>query len=65
MMLLVSLAVLSLVFRVRAEVPAMFTGTWRMTGMPRGNLLHDEFTQNANGDYNGRGGARGTSPRAA
>ena len=55
MMLLVSLAVLSLVFRVRAEVPAMFTGTWRMTGMPRGNLLHDEFTQNANGDYTGKG----------
>ena len=55
--LLVSLAVLSLVFPARAEVPAMFTGTWRMTGMPRGdgNFLHDEFTQNANGDYTGKG----------
>ena len=57
MMLLVSLAVLSLVFPARAEVPALFTGTWRMTGMPRddGQYLYDEFTQNANGDYTGKG----------
>ena len=57
MMLLVSLAVLSLVFPARAEIPALFTGTWQMTGMPRddGQWLHDEFTQNANGDYTGKG----------
>ena len=57
MMLPVSLAVLSLVFPARAEVPALFTGTWRMTGMPRddGQYLYDEFTQNANGDYTGKG----------
>lgn len=57
MMLLVSLAVLSLVFPARAEIPALFTGTWHLTGMPRqnGQWLHDEFTQNANGDYTGKG----------
>ena len=57
MMLLVSLAVLSLVFPARAEVPALITGTWRMTGTPRGDgdFLHDEFTQHANGSYTGKG----------
>jgi len=64
MMLLVSLAVLSLVFPARAEVPALFTGTWRMTGMPRddGQYLYDEFTQNANGDYTGKGWGTWSDP---
>jgi hypothetical protein len=57
MMILASLAVLSLISPARAEVPALITGTWRMTGMPRdnGEYLYDEFTQNANGDYTGKG----------
>ena len=57
MMILASLALLSLVSPARAEVPALITGTWRMTGMPRdnGEWLYDEFTQNANGDYTGKG----------
>jgi hypothetical protein len=57
MMILASLALLSLVSPARAEVPALITGTWRMTGMPRdnGEYLYDEFTQNANGDYTGKG----------
>ena len=57
MMILASLALLSLVSPARAQVPALITGTWRMTGMPRdnGEYLYDEFTQNANGDYTGKG----------
>merc|ERR1712216_88451 len=53
MMLPISLAVLSLVFPARAEVPALYTGTWRSTGMPRGE--YHESTQNANGSYTGKG----------
>ena len=53
MMLPISLAILSLVFPARAEVPALYTGTWRSTGMPRGD--YHEFTQNANGSYTGKG----------
>ena len=64
MMILASLAVLSLVSPARAEVPALITGTWRMTGMPRdnGQYLYDEFTQNANGDYTGKGWGTWSDP---
>tara|TARA_B110000977_G_scaffold72086_1_gene97647 strand:- start:7 stop:2268 length:2262 start_codon:yes stop_codon:yes gene_type:complete len=55
--LLASLVVASLVSSARAELPALITGTWRMTGMPRGDgkWTYDEFTEHANGSWTGKG----------
>ena len=64
MMLLVWLAVLSLVFPARAEIPPLFMGTWHLTAVipDDDDWLHDEFTMNASGEYTGKGWGTWSDP---